>query len=122
MEGNANGLIWEVSIWEFVFVTVLLAGGAAYLTGKAVASAWQPNLQLAAYVLLLGLATRFIHFALFNGTLLSPYYYIVDVLVLMAIAFFGKRITRARQMSTQYSFQYSRSGPTNWTKKAAADS
>ena len=34
---KANGIIWEVSAWEFVFVTVILAGGAAYLTGRATA-------------------------------------------------------------------------------------
>ena len=58
--------------------------------------------------MLLAAATRFIHFALFEGTLLSPYYYMVDLIVLVIIAMLGKRVTRARQMSTQYSFIFER--------------
>ncbi|PSM19200.1 MULTISPECIES: DUF6867 family protein [Nitratireductor] len=111
---NENSLLWEVTFWEFLFVTVLLAGSAAYLTGRAAARSWLPKAQLAFYVLLLTAATRFIHFALFNGTLLSLHYFVVDLIVLMAIAFAGMRITRAYQMSTQYSFAFLRSGPFGW--------
>ena len=75
---HANGLIWEVSASEFLFVTVALAGGAAYLTGRAVARSWQSDVVLVGYMVLLAAATRFIHFALFQGTLLSPWYYVVD--------------------------------------------
>src|SRR5690606_40544825 len=52
-----------------------LAGSAAYLTGRAMARTWQADLQLAVYIVLLAAATRFIHFALFKGTLLSLHYY-----------------------------------------------
>ena len=114
---NQNTLIWEVTFWEFLLVTVALAGGAAYLTGRAVARTWLTNLNLFVYMVLLTAATRFIHFALFDGTLLSPYYYMVDLIVLMAIALLGKRITRAGQMATQYSFIYQRTGPLSWAKR-----
>ncbi|WP_265517790.1 DUF6867 family protein [Nitratireductor luteus] len=113
---NANSLFWEVSFGAFLFVTVFLAGGAAYLTGRAIARAWQPNLQLAAYIVLLSAATRFIHFSLFGGTLLSVHYYIADLIVLLIFAFVGKRITRARQMSTQYNFRYARTGLLGWRR------
>ena len=109
--------LWEVTAWEFVFVTICLAGGAAYLTGRAVARSWQGWLKLFGYMLLLAAATRFIHFALFSGTLLSVYYYVIDLIVITAIAFLGMRITRARQMATQYSFEYERSGTLNWARK-----
>ncbi|MCP1337002.1 DUF6867 family protein [Futiania mangrovi] len=112
-----NALLWEVSFAEFIFVTVILAGGAAYLTGRAVALSWSTNLQLAAYMVLLAAATRFIHFALFSGTLLSLHYYVVDLCVLLAIAFIGKRVTRAGQMARQYSFAYRRAGPLGWARK-----
>ncbi|WP_163265365.1 DUF6867 family protein [Chelativorans alearense] len=115
---NENALLWEVTFWEFLFVTVMLAGSAAYLTGRAIARAWQPNLQLAFYIVLLAGATRFIHFALFGGTLLTVHYYIVDLIVLLGIAFIGKRIARARQMSTQYSFSYTRSGLLGWRARS----
>lgn len=111
------GFLWEVSIWEFLFVTVVLAGGAAYLTGRAVARGWESDARLAVYMVLLAAATRFIHFALFNGTLLSPHYYIVDFIVISAIAFAGKRVTRAAQMASQYSFEYARAGAIGWSRK-----
>ncbi|MBO6717472.1 MAG: hypothetical protein JJ913_05885 [Rhizobiaceae bacterium] len=114
---NQNTFLWEVTAWEFVFVTVILAGGAAYLTGRAIARTWQTNVTLIVYMLLLGCATRFIHFALFSGTLLSPYYYLIDFIVITAIAFLGKRLTRAGQMATQYSFEYRRSGSLGWARK-----
>lgn len=96
--------IWEVSLWEFVFVTIFLAGGAAYMTGRSVAKAWQSQLRLVFFVFLLTCATRFIHFALFNGTLLSLHYFIVDFVVLLGIAFLGKHLTRKWQMARQYGF------------------
>lgn len=111
-----NSWIWEVTAWEFVFVTVLLAGAGAYLTGRATARSWESPLQLVFYVILLTAATRFIHFALFDGTLLSAYYYLVDLVVLMALAFVGRRRTRARQMVTQYGFEYAGTGPLGWKR------
>lgn len=114
---NQNTLIWEVTFWEFFLVTVVLAGGAAYLTGRAVARTWLTDRNLIVYMVLLAAATRFIHFALFAGTLVSPYYYMVDLIVLVAIAMLGKRVTRSKQMARQYSFIYDRSGPISWTRK-----
>jgi len=114
---KANSLIWEVSLWEFLFVTVALAGGAAYLTGRAVARSWQGDLILIGYMILLAAATRFIHFALFEGTLLSLWYYGVDLIVLTVIALVGKRVTRSRQMARQYSFEYERKGSLSWARK-----
>lgn len=96
--------IWEVTVWEFFFVTVLLGGGAAFLTGRAVALSWLANHQLVIYIVLLTAATRFIHFALFEGTLISPWYFCVDLIVLLALGFAGKSMTRSKQMATQYGF------------------
>ena len=38
---------------------------------------------------------RFIHFALFDGTLLSLHYYVVDTIVLLIIGALGFRYHRA---------------------------
>ncbi|MBI1622247.1 DUF6867 family protein [Aquamicrobium zhengzhouense] len=114
---NQNTLIWEVTFWEFALVTVVLAGGAAYLTGRAMGKTWQSDRSLVIYMVLLAAATRFIHFALFNGTLLSIHYYLVDLIVLLAIGFIGKRIMRSRQMGRQYSFIYERTGLFGWRQK-----
>jgi hypothetical protein len=107
-------VLWEVSLGDFLLVTVFLGGGGAYLTGRALAQTWRPFVQLVGYVLLLTAATRFIHFALFDGTLLSLRFYCVDFVVMMALAAFGYRVARVRQMIGQYSWLYRRTGPISW--------
>jgi hypothetical protein len=110
-----QGILYEEpSVWLFLLVTVIMGGWAAWMTGKAVAGTWRGTGQLVIYVLMLGLVVRFIHFALFHGTLLSPRYYLVDTIILMVIAFLGWRHTRATQMTTQYRWLYERSGPLSW--------
>jgi hypothetical protein len=101
---HQNTLIWEVTFWEFLFVTVILAGGAAYMTGRAIANVWLGTAHIVVYMLLLSAATRFIHFSLFQGTLLSLHYYLVDLVVLLAIAALGFKVTRGKQMARQYRF------------------
>jgi len=94
----------EDSLGVFVLVTVVIGGGAAWLSGRAVAQTWRQWWQVIAYMLILGLAVRFIHFALFDGTLVAPYYYAVDTAVLFVFGLGGFRITRTRQMARQYGF------------------
>ena len=55
----------------FVLLTLILGGGAAALTGRAIAATWRPWWHVVPLTLLLGAAVRFLHFALFGGTLLS---------------------------------------------------
>lgn len=113
------GIIWEEqSVGAFLLVTVFLGGGAAYLTGRAVAMNWRELPKLGVYVLLLACAVRFIHYALFGGTLLSLHYFLVDLVVLLAIAGLGYRLTRAGQMAGQYSWLYERVGPLAWRRRA----
>jgi hypothetical protein len=103
-------LLWEVSLYEFIRVTVILGGGAAWLTGRATARAWSPWWLLVFYVVLLTVALRFIHFALFEGTFFIPpatfwtalYYAAIDLVVLMLAAAAGRIMTRNRQMQRQY--------------------
>jgi hypothetical protein len=115
-------MIWEVSLIEFVFITGILGGGAAWMTGRVTALTWSSWLRLVVYILLLTLALRFIHFSLFSGTFLLPfstfatgfYYSVIDFIVLIAFATLGRRMTRAAQMATQYGFLYDRTGPLGW--------
>lgn len=114
-----QGVLYEEpSFWLFLLVTIVMGGWAAWQTGKAVASTWKPVLQLIFYILLLGWAVRFFHFALFEGTMVSLHYYIVDTIVLMAAAFCGWRVERSRQMVRQYEWLYAGAGPGRWQKKA----
>jgi hypothetical protein len=100
-----SGLLFEEdSIGVFLLVSVAMGGGAAWLAGRAVAQTWRPPWHLVAYMLILGAAVRFIHFALFDGTLLSPHYYLVDSAIALASAVGGFRVTRTRQFARQYGF------------------
>ena len=57
--------------WAFLIVTVLLGGGAAFASGRAIADTWRPAWQVPLYMLLLGLGVRFVQFAVLGATLLS---------------------------------------------------
>jgi hypothetical protein len=116
-----QGVLYEEpTIWLFLLVTVVMGGWAAWMTGRAVAITWRPFLQLVAYTLVLGLVIRFIHFALFEATLLTLHYYLVDTLVLFAFGLAGWRYNRTRQMTTQYRWLYERTGPFTWKARESA--
>jgi hypothetical protein len=68
-------------------------------------------------LLFLGLAVRFIHFALFEGTLLSLQFYAVDTVVCLIFGYLGFRATRVAQMTTQYSWINARAGFLRWTRR-----
>lgn len=105
-----------MNIPVFIGLTVILAGGAAYMMGQALAITWRPIIYVAIYSLLLGAADRFLVFALFDGELLSLSGYLIDTLVLMAIALMAYRITRVNRMISQYPWIYQRKGLFNWVE------
>lgn len=112
-------LFVEDDPWIFLIMTVLIGGGAAVLAGRALASKWRPWAMAALYMIPLGLALRFFHYALFDGDLLSLHYFVTDTLVLVAGASLGYRLTRVHQMVSQYPWLYERSSPFFWKAKAA---
>ena len=109
------GLFWETSPLHFWVLTVAIGGGAAWLAGRALAQSWRPYWQVLAYMLILGVAVRFFHFALLEGTLLSLKHYLVDTAVLIVISALSYRIARTTQMVTQYPWLYRRSSPLSWS-------
>ena len=108
----------EGSFGVFVLVTIILGGGAAVLSGRAIAETWRPWWQVGAYSFILGAAVRFFHFSLFGGTLLSPHYYLVDTAVCMALGFLGFRASRVAQMVTQYRWINEAGGRLRWHRRA----
>jgi hypothetical protein len=113
-----QGILYEEpSAWLFVLVTVVLGGAAAWQMGRSVALTWRQFSILFAYTALLCCGVRFIHFAMFEGTLLSLRFYAVDYVVLFAAAWLGWRMQRTAQMKTQYSFAYESSSPVSWRRK-----
>ena len=102
------------TIPTFIGVTIVLAGGAGMLMGSALARTWRPFAQGVFYSALLGLAARFISFALFGGDLLSLSGYIIDTAVIALMAFVAYRATLARRMVAQYPWLYERAGLFGW--------
>jgi hypothetical protein len=107
------GVIYEKSIWAFLFITVIAGGGAAYMVGRAAAKGWNPFWQAAGQVLGLAAAVRFLHWGLFagaafeswreaQGSLFSLHYYL------------GFKRQRTVQMSRQYSWLTIRTSPLSW--------
>jgi hypothetical protein len=88
----------------FLLLTVVLGGGAAWLAGRAIAQTWRPCWQGMLYMFILGGAERFLHYALFDDTLLSASGYALDTAVALGFAAAGFRAMRARQMARQYGF------------------
>ncbi len=102
------------SLAHVVLVTGILGGGAAWLSGRAIANAWRPPWQVMVPAVLVGLAARFIHFALFEGTLLSAASFGCDTLIFLVVGLVAWRATRAAQMVRQYPWLYARAGPLGW--------
>lgn len=116
-----QGILYEESsIWLFLLVSVIMGGAAAWATGKSLAQTWRPFWQLVPYMFALGLAVRFIHFALFEGHLLTLQFYLVDTAILLVAGSLGFRYRRAQQMTTQYRWLYERTGPFSWREKTGA--
>ena len=113
-----SGLYESESWLQVTLVTGVIGGGAAWLTGHAIAATWRPFWHVIAYTLLLGCAVRFVHFALFEGTLISPASYGADTLYLLILSALAWRVTRAAQMATQYYWLYERTGPFTWRPRA----
>lgn len=113
-----QGILYEEpSFLQFLFVTVIMGGWTAWRTGKSVAENWQTYRTLVLYVLLLGVAIRFIHHALFNGSMLTLQYYFVDTAVLLLFATAGYRFYRTRQMTNNYYWLYEKASPFSWKAK-----
>ena len=97
-----------------LFVTAIIVGFAAFMTGQALANTWRPAWQMLPYGLMLGFADRFLVWGLFGGDGLSVSGYAIDTAYLIAVGVAAYRLTRARRMVTQYPWLYERAGPFGW--------
>ena len=113
-----QGVLYEEpTVWLFLLVTAVLGGWTAWMTGRALALSWKPVVHALLWSIPLALAVRFIHYALFRGTLLSLQFYLVDLAVVAAIAALAHRFYRTRQMTEQYRWLYERTGPLGWRER-----
>ena len=104
---------------QVLLVTGVIGGGAAFVAGRAIAQTWRPFWHVLVYMAMLGAAVRFVHFALFEETFLSPVLYAEDTLYLMLVGALAWRMTRAAQMATQYDGLFERTSPLTWRARAA---
>jgi hypothetical protein len=108
-----GGVLWADSdsgFWVFLLLTLVLGGAAAIASGRALAKTWSPAALIVPSMIVLAAAVRFLHFALYEEELFSIQYYLVSLVIVLAAAFAGYRSMRARQMATQYSWAFQKSG------------
>jgi hypothetical protein len=108
------------SVLQILLVTGVIGGGAAWFAGRAIAQTWRPTWHVVFYMAPLGAAVRFVHFALFEGELLSLPSYAADTAYLILLGLLAFRITRVAQMVTQYPWLYVRSGALSWRQRGAS--
>lgn len=109
-----SSLYSNESVFQIIFVTVVIGCGCAWMTGRAIARTWRSAWTAVASMFGLGLAVRFFHFALFGETLIEPVTYAFETGCLIVTALLAWRFTRARQMIRQYYWLYEPAGPLGW--------
>jgi hypothetical protein len=92
----------------FIGLTVIIIGGAAIMTGRALADDWKAPWQVVFACLGLTLADRFLVYALFGGELLSLSGFMIDFAVITAVGLIAHRLTFVHKMVAQYPWRYER--------------
>ena len=92
----------------FIGVTLVCMCGCAILMGRALARAWRPARHALRYGILLGLADRFLIYALFDGDIRSPSGFVIDLYCILLSALIAYRLTLVAQMVRQYPWLYER--------------
>ncbi len=98
----------------YIGVTLIIAGGAASLTGRALALAWRPVWMLIPAAAGLALADRFFVWALFDGAFYPLAGTLIEFVTLVGLAALAYRYTRVIRMVQQYPWLYERAGVLRW--------
>ena len=107
-------------LWVYVLCTLVIGGAAAFASGRAVASGWGKARMAVVYAAGLGLAVRYIQYALFEQPLLLLPAYLIDTAILTAVTFFGYQLYRTGQMVRQYPWMFEKTSPLTWRRKASS--
>ena len=98
----------------------LIGGGAAWLTGRAIAQTWRPLWHVVVYMAAARRGGALRAFRAVRGRrCCRRASYAADTLYLLAVGALAWRMTRAAQMATQYYWLYERTGPLTWRERAA---
>ena len=98
-------------------MTLVVFGGAAFLTGRALAKNWRPAWQILPATVLLAAGDRFLLHALFGANLAALIGFSIAAAILAAIAAIAYYFIRARKMVQQYPWLYEHRGPFSWREK-----
>ena len=102
----------------FLFLTVIIFGGASFLMGQAIAETWRPIWQNIVYGALLVAVERFLAWALFKAPPFNLGAIILNAAVIIGFALLAYRLTQVRKMVSQYPWLYERAGLFSWRDKA----
>jgi hypothetical protein len=108
------------TLLRILVLTGLFGCGCAWLTGRAIALTWRPIWNVGPAMILIAIAVRFFHFALFQEPLLAPRTSIAELAGVLCVGFLAFRRTRARQMVEQYFWLYEANGPLGWKPRHRA--
>lgn len=106
------------SLGVFIGLTVIIIGGAAVMTGRALADGWRSPLQVVFACFGLALADRFLIYALFGGELLHLSGFLIDFAVITAMAMVAHRLTVVHKMVAQYPWRYERASLWTYREKS----
>jgi hypothetical protein len=104
----------------FIGLTLIITGGTAIMTGKAIAEGWRPVWQVIFACFGLALANRFLVYALFEGELLHLSGFLIGFITITALAIIAWRITLAHRMVAQYPWKVERVSLFTWRERDAA--
>ena len=105
-----------MSLGVYAGFTVVIGGGAAWLSGRALALGWRPVWMVVPTALGLALADRFFVWALFAGEFYPPIGTLAEFATLLGLGLLAHRHTRTRRMVQQYPWLYERAGPLTWRR------
>ncbi len=111
------GSLTGSSLAVFVGLTVVIVGGAAVMTGQALARTWRPVWQVLFACIGLGLADRFLVYDLFDGPLFSLKGYLFDTAVITIMGLVAYRLSRVNKVVQQYPWLYERSNPWSYRRR-----
>jgi hypothetical protein len=99
------------------FLVMLIGFWTAWRSGKAAAENWSDYPVVIAYTVLLAAAMQFLHHALFDGPVISVFYYVIDFILLLIFSTAGYRFRRTNQMVNNYYWLYEKTSAFSWKAK-----
>jgi hypothetical protein len=106
------------SLGVFIGLTLIITGGAAIMTGRALADGWKSPWLVVAGCFGLAIANRFLIYALFGGPLLHLSGFLVSYAVITALALIAYRLTAVHKMVSQYPWRYEQVSLWSYREKA----